>query len=274
MLAELVSRQHGVVAVWQLEDFTEAMLRWRVENGRLFRVQPFVYSLTPSVSARGRLMAAVLTYGPDAVLSHRAAAAVWDLGPWPSGSVDVTVPARRKPRPGIRLHRATVERVVREGFPVTTITRTLIDQAADLPLGRLRDRFEKAERLGILDVHSINEQMAGKRGAKKIRAVLAEWSEPEPTRSELERALTDLCRHHGLPLPSQNVSLLGYEVDAFWPETGLVVELDGCEFHRFTWRQVIHEPAAVAAAIRSGCPRGAGRARAPAPAGARPPSAP
>lgn len=274
------------------------MVKRRLENGRLHRVQPFVYSLTPSVSARGRLMAAWLTYGPEAVLSHRAAAAVWDLGPWPSGAVDVTVPARRKGRPGIRLHRARVERVVKDGFPVTTVARTLVDQAGALPLGRLRDQFEKAERLGLLDVNSVNEEMNGRRGAKKIRALLAEWTEPEPTRLELERAFRDLCRLYGIPLPRHNVSLLGYEVDAYWPETELVVELDGWEFHktraafehdrrkaaaleaagirvlRFSWRQVKREPETVAAAIRSGCPRAAGPARSPARAAARRPFGP
>ena len=243
-------------------------------------------------------MTAVLTYGPEAVLSHGAAAAIWDLRAWPSGLIDVTVAARRKGRPGIRLHRANVERVVRDGFPVTTVARTLIDQAADLPLGRLRDQFEKAERLGLLDVNSVNEQMPGRRGAKKVRSLLGEWTEPEPTRFELERAFRSLCEQHDIPLPSQNVSVLGYEVDAYWPEVPLVVELDGWEFHktraafeqdrrkaagleaagirvlRFSWRQVTGEPAIVAAAIRSGCPRGAGRARAPARAEARPTSGP
>jgi very-short-patch-repair endonuclease len=299
-LAALAARQHGVVAGWQLVEFgfTEDMLRWRLEAGRLYRVQPLVYSLTPSVASRGRVMAAWLTYGPDALLSHGAAAAVWALGPWPSGSIDVTVAARRRGRPGIRLHCAHVARVLRDGFPVTTVARTLVDQAAALPLGRLRDQFEHAERLGLLDVKGVNEHMPGRRGAKKIRAILAEWTEPEPTRGELERAFRDLCRHYGLPLPSQNVSLVGYEVDAYWPQYGLVVELDGWEFHktrraferdrrrdaaltaagyrvlRFTWRQVNHEPEVVAAAIRSGCPRGDGRARAPARAAARPPSGP
>jgi very-short-patch-repair endonuclease len=297
MVAVLAARQHGVVALWQL-DLTEHMLRRRVESERLYRVQPLVYSLTPSVAARGRVMAACLTYGPEAVLSHRAAAAVWDLGPWPSGPVDVTVPVRRKGRPGIRLHRAKVERVARDGFPVTTVARTLIDLAGASPLGRLRDAFEKAERLGLLDVHSVNEQMPGRRGAKKIRTLLAEWTHPEATRSELERAFRNLCRQYGLPLPSQNVSLLGYEVDAYWPEYGLVVELDGWEFHktlhafetdrrrdaaltaagyrviRFSWRQVIREAATVAAAIRSGCPRAGGPARSPARAGDRRPSEP
>ena len=125
-----------------------------------------------------------------------------------------------------------VERVVKDGFPVTTVARTLVDLAAVLPLGRLRDAFERAERLGLLDVHGVNEEMRGRRGAKKIRAVLAEWAEPEPTKNEFEQALRNLCREYEIPLPSQNVVVLGYEVDAFWEADDLIVELDGWEWHR------------------------------------------
>jgi len=231
-VAKLVARQHGVVALHQLVALgvTDDVLRRWLERGRLYRVQPLVFSLTPQVMPRGRMLAAALTYGAEAVLSHRAAAAVWDLGPWLTGVIDVTVPVRRKGRPGVRVHRAEVERVLKDGFPVTTVTRTLIDLASVLPLGRLRDAFERTERLRLLDVKSVSEQMHGRRGARKIRAILAEWSEPEPTKTELEQAWRNLCRDHGLPLPSQNVVLLGYEVDAFW-EPNLVVELDSWEWH-------------------------------------------
>lgn len=299
-MADLAAAQHGVFAWWQIAriGITREMVHRRRESKRWYPVQPLVYSLTPTVSGRGRLMAAWLTYGPEAVLSHRAASAVWDLGPWPTGAIDVTVAARRKARRGVRLHRAEVERIVRDGFPVTTVARTLVDLAAVLSLRRLRDAFERAERQGLLDVYSVDEQMHRRRGAKKVRALLAEWTDPEPTRSELERAFSSLCETYDIPPPSQNVHLRGYEVDAYWPEHRLVVELDGWEHHktrrafeadrrraaaleaagyrvlRFTWRQVALEAATVAAAIRSGCPTAAGRGRAPARAAARRSSAP
>jgi very-short-patch-repair endonuclease len=298
-LAELAVRQHGVVAARQLiaAGFTEEALRRRVEDERLYRVQPGVLSLTPTVLPRGCMLAAVLTFGRGAVLSHRAAAAIWDLGPWPTGLIDVTVPGRRKGRRGIRLHRADVERVIKDGFPVTTVARTLVDLAAVLPLGRLRDAFERAERLRLLDARKVSEEMHCRRGARKIRAILAEWQDPEPTKNEFEQALRTLCREYEIPLPSQNVVLLGYEVDAFWAPN-LVVELDGWEWHRtrrsfeedrrnaaaleaagyrvlrFTWRQMRDERPALAAAIRSGCPRAAGRGRALPRAAARLTSAP
>jgi very-short-patch-repair endonuclease len=299
-MVELAARQRGIVAFWQLAalGFTHSMVRRRVENGRLYRVCRGVYSLTPSPPPAARMLAAAFSYGPGAVLSHHAAGAVWDVCAWPTAVFDVTVEQGGKAQQGIRVHRVRVKPVVRNGFPVTTVTRTLIDLAAVLPLARLRDAFERAERLRLLDARQVDEQMLGRRGAKKIRALLAETEEPEPARSELERAFRELCKQHELPLPSQNVVLCGYEVDAFWPEQRLIVELDGWEWHRtrrafeedrrkavaleaagyrmlrFTWRQVKREPELLAAAVRSGCPTAAGRAPAPARAAARPPSAP
>ena len=276
-MAGLVAQQHGVVTAEQLQaaGFTREMIRRRVEDGRLYRTQPGVLSLTPTVSPRGRMLAAALTFRPNAVLSHRAAGAIWNFSPWPTGLIDVTVGGRPKGRRGVRIHTATVERVTKDGFPVTTVARTLVDLAGVLPLGRLRDAFETAERLRLLDVNGVNEQIHGRRGAKKIRAILADYTEPEPTRSELERAFRQLCEDHGIPLPSQNVSLLGYEVDALWEADKTVVELDGWQWHntkrtfeedrrkaaaleaagyrvlRFTWTQVKCEAEAVARAINS-----------------------
>lgn len=41
----------------------------------------------------------------------------------------------------------------------------------------------------------------------------------------------DLVRRAGLPMPLVNVLVEGYEVDAYWPDARLVVELQGYEHH-------------------------------------------
>jgi hypothetical protein len=65
----------------------------RVAAGRLHRIHTGVYAVGHTVlSARGRWMAAVLACGPNAVLSHAAAGALWDLRRSETGIVDVTVP--------------------------------------------------------------------------------------------------------------------------------------------------------------------------------------
>ena len=105
--------QHGVVALPQLIDigFTRDAVWHRCERGLLYRVLPQVYSVTPSLTrAAGRMMAAVLSCAPGAGLTHRAGAAVWDLGPWPTGVIDVSTRTRKKPRRGVRLHLVTTSK--------------------------------------------------------------------------------------------------------------------------------------------------------------------
>ena len=285
-MARLAGRQHGVLADWQLLalGFTRDAIKARVRAGRLFKVSKGVYSLTPTVLPRGRMLAAALTYGREAVLSHRAAAAIWNIGPWPTGLIDVTSLRKAKPRHGTRLHVADVKRVIKDGFPVTTPTRTLIDLASQLHPARLEEAFERAERLHLLDVAELERHARGRRGARAIKRVLADYTEPEPTRSELEREIRKLCKNHNLPLPSQNVAVLGHDVDAYWPPD-LIAELDSWKFHktrkafeedrakaaklegagyrvlRFTWRQLKWEPQTVARAIRRGLQMGSARPR-------------
>ncbi len=52
------------------------------------------------------------------------------------------------------------------------------------------------------------------------------------TRSELERRLLALCEQHGLPIPKFNLRVNGWLVDAHWPGSKLIVEVDGLRAHR------------------------------------------
>jgi len=94
-----------------------------------------------------------------------------------------------------------------------------------------------------------------------------------PTRSPLERKFLRLCRRHRIPPPKVNVLGGRFLVDFLWPESRLIVEVDGYEYHgarasfeadrardaelalqgyrvvRFTYRQVTQEPARVAETI-------------------------
>ena len=275
----MAARQQGVVSWSQLRrlGFTQNAVRHRCDDGRLYRVQPKVYSLVPSLrTAAARAMAALLSCGPDAALSHRAAAAVWDLGPWPSGAVDVSVRRNRKPHRGIRVHVVRdLEIVTHDGFAVTTPTRTLTDIAGTEPPPRVERAYEQADRLKLLDVDVLERECAGRRGSRVLNRLIDEGREAPPSKNELERALLDVCRAHNIPLPSLNVVVQGEEVDAYWPEYDLVAELDSWEWHRtrerfendrrrdahlarhgirvlrFTWRQVTGQAREVAEAIGS-----------------------
>ncbi len=67
----------------------------------------------------------------------------------------------------------------------------------------------------------------GHRGQAKVRAALEIYDEtPAFTRSDLERRFLELVKEAGLPMPSMNLFVEGYEIDAYWAEARFGVELD------------------------------------------------
>jgi hypothetical protein len=104
-----------------------------------------------------------------AALSHRAAAAAWDLLPPPAGRLDVTSLRRSVPTRGIRGHRSTsihpLDDVVRQpdGLPVTTVARTLVDLAAVVTPHQLQRITHRAEFLRLLDAGDVHRLLDGSR---------------------------------------------------------------------------------------------------------------
>jgi hypothetical protein len=186
----------------------------------------------------------VLTYGTDAVLSHRCAAALWGiLEGWPV-TVDVSAPRRIASRPGIRIREAAIvpdERTVHAGIPVTTVARTLLDLAAVLQPHELNQALERAEAMRLSDrtpLVALLERHRGRRGTAALRAAIKEGIRPAVTKSELERRFLTFVERAGLPRPQTNVwlQLRGewLEVDCAWPEQRVIVELDSRAYHQTT----------------------------------------
>lgn len=238
-IPDLADRQHGVVATWQLIrfGFTHDDIRYRARTGRLHRKHRGVYAvghgkLTPN----GHRMAAVLAYGPDAVLSHRSAAAQWGIGPG-SWKIDVTTPRSRRSRQGIRCHTAALhpeDIATRNGIPLTSVARTILELASVLSQHGLTRLIEDAERAELIDLRALERAIARRPRAKGIRrlgAVLETYRGAADTRSQLERDFRALIVAAGLPEPQYNVVVAGLTVDVYWPEWKLVVELDGRRYH-------------------------------------------
>lgn len=183
-------------------------------------------------------MAAALAGGDEALVSRRSATELWGLVEPIPGPVHVTRTASRRRQPGIVFHRARdigEHRTVRHAIPVTTVERTLLDLAGTVGHAALRRSVEEADRLGVLDLDTLDrlcDRAAGRKGVGSLRALLSEHRPLADTRSELERALLRECRRHGLPAPATNVPVEGFEVDCLWPPARLVVELDGYAYHR------------------------------------------
>ena len=180
-------------------------------------------------------MAAVLACGPGAVLSHRSAAALWGIDPSWRSPVDVIVPGGSRPA-GICAHRSLTLRAadvtVRDGIPVTTPARTVIDLADVLDDGRLARAVNEAQVLGVLSSRGLATAVAGASGRRASGRLRPYVDRPgAPTRSAFEDAFLAFAERHALPRPEVNQHVAGYLVDVLWRRHRLVAELDGRAFH-------------------------------------------
>ena len=242
--AALAEGQHGVAEYRQLLrlGLSADAIKHRAHHGRLHRLHRGVYAVgRRTVPQEGHWLAAVFACGPDAVLSHRSAAALWGLLRDARATIDVTVCVARRAGSGDiavhstrRLHQDDRER--RDNIPVTSIARTLLDIAAVVPPCRLARAIDEADRLRLFDLRAIDEvccRSKGKRGVGSLKEAIRRYRPSAPvTRSGLERLFVEICDRADLPRPAMNLFVAGYEVDAAWLDRGLVVEVDSFEFHR------------------------------------------
>jgi very-short-patch-repair endonuclease len=263
LVAATAGRQHGAISIAQLHEagLSDAAVMRRTRAGRLHKLHRGVYAVGHvAPSTERRWMAAVLALGGGAVLSHRSAAALWELLPSQDGPVDLSLPSRngRRRRPGIRIHRPlsleSTETTHRRWIPVTTPARTLADLRTTVTARELRRAIRQADVFGLPTGSSILS---------------------DRTRSELELKFLELCRRHGLPKPSVNLRVGGLIVDFCWVERRLIVETDGYRYHRgraafeddrardlklrtlgfevirLSYRQVVDDSSQVAAVLRA-----------------------
>jgi very-short-patch-repair endonuclease len=280
-LVALAVRRHGVVTRAQLTrlGFGPGAIQTRLRSRRLHRVHRGVYAVGhPALTPHGRLLAAVVSYGNQAVLSHQSAAVLWELRKARGPRIDVTVPGGggRARRQAIIVHRSPLtpdDVTVREAIPVTTPARTIVDLADYLPRRRLERTIDEAAHLR-LDLRGLRA-IPGRRGAGLLRRVLADHDAGSTrTRSDLEELMLALCQGEGLPQPEVNRKIEGYEADFSWPAAHLIVETDAWSSHgtrgafesdrvrdaehtaagwrvvRITKRRLEREPEAVAGQLR------------------------
>jgi hypothetical protein len=243
-VAALAGRQRGLVTRRQLLalGLSQRVIDDWIERGRLHPLHRGVYALGHrALASGGGWLAAVLACGDGAVLSHRSAAAHWDLRPSASARVDVSVPGTggRKRRRGIALHRsATLEPehvTCHEGIPVTTVARTLVDYAEVVPrraLERAVDQAEIVRRLDATALRALIEPHPRRTGCRRVQALLDSYLvDAGLTRSELEELVLRICDRAGLPRPGVNRRVTGLEVDFVWPAQRLVAEADSRRYH-------------------------------------------
>jgi hypothetical protein len=215
--------------------------------GRLHRVHRGVYTVGhEDLTWEGHCMAAVLAAAParvekghqPIVASHRSAAWLWDVLRYRPQTIEVTAPKPRRSRRAYLVHCSALpkdERAVREGIPVTSLARTFLDCAATERPRTVRRMLERASDLRLLDLGPIRGVLSRSpehSGAAKLNAALEIYDEtPVFTRSDIEKRFLEVVTAAGLPAPSMNSFVAGYEIDAYWADHRFGVELDIYETH-------------------------------------------
>ena len=101
LCAETASRQFGLITRSQAlgNGLTARQIQWRLENGTWLQYLPGVYRLAgSSATLHQYLMGACLWGGPLTVVSHRAAASLFELQGVHAGIVEVTTTSFRRSR--------------------------------------------------------------------------------------------------------------------------------------------------------------------------------
>lgn len=245
-IAALAEQQFGIVSRRQLADLglSRGSIEGRLLRGQLHRVRRGAYAVGHrSLVLEGRWMAAVLSAGPKAVLSHRSAAELWRLLPRSGRSIDLTRSTKFRSRTGLRGHCAVLpadEITVVEGIPATDLARTLLDVAATGGRRQAEVACNEAEVQGLTGKRSVPDLLArypGRRGTAILREIFSDDESIRGiTRRGLEERFAEILSRANLPLPLFNadVAVAGrfYEVDCLWTKQLLVAELDGRAVHR------------------------------------------
>lgn len=223
---------------------TPKAISHRIRSGRLHPLHRGVYAVgRPDTSLHGRWLAAVLSCGPAALLSHRSAAVLWGLADASiEAEVEVVVPRTKVRRTsGIRVHRRVdlgpEHRREIAGIPLTDPISTLVDLASCVVEWRVERAINAADRLDLVDPETLRAavpDLPPRPGMARLRRLLGLDA---LTDTGLERKFLGLARSVGLPSPETQAWVNGYRVDFYWRDLGLVVEVDGWRYHRTAGEQ-------------------------------------
>jgi len=220
------------------------MLEHRLRDGGPWRkLLPGVYiTVTGTVSAAQRKIAALLYAGPRSVLTGAAAAHHHGLAGLDGTTVDVLVPASQAPKSISfvkiqRTHRMPPQVCVDGEIRYVLPDRAVADAARGLRSSRdVRALVAQAIQRQICSIAMLREelQQGPINGSARLRAALAEVS--DGIRSVPEGDLRVLLRRGKVPMPVFNARLYrGWELvavaDAWWKDAGVVAEVDSREYH-------------------------------------------
>jgi predicted transcriptional regulator of viral defense system len=284
---EFAASHGGVVTSDALRQsgFTRNMIDGRVRRHGWVSVGRGAYRLFP---ARDHLdtLAAALAVLERAVVSHESAAELHGIRRVPWGTSVVTTHTRTTHDfAGVEIHRAHdlddwhLTRV--EGFPVTTVARTVVDLAMTRSVGHVGaivDDLVSRKQLSLDDLEAVAQAVGrrGKPGTLTVRTVIERRIGVDRSESELERRARRLIAEAGLPMPRPEYPIPWAphrRFDDAYPKIRLALEWDSVRYHgqletfeldrqrdrdavingwrivRFTWKDVTERPDRVIATI-------------------------
>lgn len=289
-VARLAAAQYGVFAREQVARLgaTRGSIDHRIRTGRWDRVAPRVFRLAGAPpSWHQSLIAACLSWGDGAVVSHRAAAALWRLAGFAPGPVELTVPRRRdRNGPGV-VHRNLLlppDVTTVEAIAVTTPARTLLDIASVAPPAAVEEALD-ALRRRLVSMARLRWRLTqlGRKGRPGLATMHSLINARDPgvavPESVFERRLLRVLKRArlGRPVAQYPIRKGGRTVavvDFAFPDARLALEADGYRWHsgrvrwehdrvrgnelmllgwrvvHVTWTELARRPDAVVAFIR------------------------
>lgn len=289
-LTDLAADQDGVITTAQLRSL--GVSKWTqqrlVADGWFHRICPRVYGVRGAPDThRQRLRAGLLSLGERSSVSFEAAAALHGLDRSDHRAVEFSIDRGRRPAlaPFV-VHTTTrmrpIDRVIVDGFRVTSATRTIFDLAlVRSHPQRIEAAIDSAVRLQLSSPEVLRRRLGDLRGSGRWGCRLVEdMIVDSGGHTILERRFLELVREVGLPRPRTQVVFRDggqhvARVDFLFETDEVVVEVSGSKGHsspserardaqrrnelqdlgqrvfEYTWQDVTERPMMVARTLRT-----------------------
>jgi uncharacterized protein DUF559 len=244
-LRKLASGQEDIVAVWQLlgAGWTRAGVAHGVRKGGWRRLHQGVYALTQAPLSRRQLWIAATLTSPASVLSHASAGACFGFRPFEGSFETITRPGTGGPKRlgGVLVCRSSTldgDITSRDGIPITTAARALLDLEPQLNDKATRKAFREALRLKVTTIDKVRATLTRhlhRPGAPFLGALVTRYAKLpyHRTRSDPEALALELLHDANIDPPQVNIKIAGEEADLVWLDRKLIIEIDGPQYHQF-----------------------------------------
>ena len=165
-LFKIAETQHGYFTTYQASKagYSRKDVSSLTKRNKFVRVFHGIYRITHYPASENEdLMAAVLKCGPQAVISHDTALAVYQLSDVMPGTIHITIPKNRSRRQkGIKYHTSRIapqETTTFNGLPITTVERSITDVIRNgMDATLIKQAIKQAIKRGMITSSSLMKQ--------------------------------------------------------------------------------------------------------------------